>query len=312
MSLPNKVPPKVREEAAAWFIALSEKELDSSGQQSFDRWLRASPEHVRAFLRVSAIWDGAGSFKEHQPTRSAPRVLATWQKIAACFVLAFLAAAGAWWYLSPQTSTYETRAGEMRTVRLPDGSTVQINARSRIQSTFTAHERAVDLIAGEALFSVATDATRPFSVRSNSARVNAVGTQFDVYQKDSGTVVTVVQGAVSIRNSGSDVLVSGGEQAVAAAGAPTHVHPANVAAAIAWTEGQLVFDSTSLKEVAAEFNRVGLRRLVLEDSSILNLHMSGSFPAHDPSSLIAFLRARLGVTVEETKQEVRVRRAAKN
>jgi len=107
-------------------------------------------------------------------------------------------------------------------------------------------------------------------------------------------------------------LVSGGEQAVAAAGAPTHVPPAKVAAAIAWTEGQLVFDSTSLKEVAAEFNRVGLRRLVLEDSSILNLHMSGSFPAHDPSSLIAFLRARLGVTVEETNQEVRVRRAAKN
>jgi transmembrane sensor len=148
----------------------------------------------------------------------------------------------------------------------------------------------VDLIEGEALFSVAKESTRPFSVRSDSTRVRAVGTQFDVYRKENGTVVTVVQGAVSV----DEVLVSAGEQATASAHEPTHSHPTNVAAAIAWTAGQLVFDSTPLRDVAAEFNRVGSRRLVLVDDAMLDQHISGVFPANDPSTLVAFLHARFG------------------
>jgi transmembrane sensor len=227
----------------------------------------------------------------------------TWQKVAACLLFAAIIAAGGMWWLSPRAVTYETRAGELHTVKLPDGSTIQMNARSRIQSEFTARERTVDLIAGEALFSVAKDAERPFTVRSDSTRVRALGTQFDVYRKDSGSVITVVQGAVSV----DEVLVYAGEQATTTAHAPTQVHAANAATAIAWTEGQLVFDSTPLRDVAAELNRVGTRRLLLEDNSILNLHITGVFPANDPAALITFLRARFGVTVEETDQEIRLK-----
>jgi transmembrane sensor len=322
MSLSNRVPAQIREEAAEWFIALREEEVDASGRKSFDQWLRTSPDHVRAFLRISALWQGADVLvtntatgvsestqpvPREQPTGSSP----TWHKIAACILLAGMLAAGAVWWLSPRTLIYESGAGELRTVTLPDGSTVQINARSRIESTFSAKERAVELVTGEALFSVAIDATRPFSVRSDPAGIRAVGTRFDVYRKGRGTVVTVVQGAVSVRNAEHEVLVSEGEQTTAGARAPLNVHSTNVPAAIAWTEGQLVFDLTPLRDVVAEFNRVGLRRLVLEDSTLLDLHISGTFPAHDPSSLIAFLRARFGVTIEETNEQVRIRRTAK-
>ena len=323
MSVSNRVPAQIREEAAEWFIALREEEVDASGRKSFDRWLRTSPDHVRAFLRISALWQGAdmlvtniatgvGESTQPVPRGQATGSFPTWHKIAACILLAGILAGGAVWWLTPRTSIYESGAGELRTVTLPDGSTVQINARSRIEATFTAKERAVELVTGEALFTVAKDATRPFGVRSDPAGIRAVGTQFDVYKKGRGTVVTVVQGTVSVRNAGHEVLVSEGEQTTAGARTPLKAHSTNVPAAIAWTEGQLVFDSTPLRDVVAEFNRVGLRRLVLEDSSLLDLHISGSFPARDASSLIAFLRARFGVTIEETNEQVRLRRTATN
>jgi len=143
-------------------------------------------------------------------------------------------------------------------------------------------ERAVDLVAGQALFCVAKEVRRAFVVDSDGARVRALGTQFDLYRKHEGTVITVIQGQVSIEverlagqsahRQGSEaggptpaVLVSAGEQAVASSRSPVHPYPANVTDATAWTKGMLVFDSIPLSEAVAEFNRIGVRRLVVED-----------------------------------------------
>jgi transmembrane sensor len=358
----NKVHPQVREEATEWFVAFCEREVDASGRESFDRWLRTSPGHIQAYLQISALWQGAGLLVENieidieelaqralsednvlalsadnMPSKSSPgrrtnhqhpTASIAWQAIAACLLLVSAIAGGIVWWQLTRTPMYETGAAEQRTVRFPDGSTVQLNARSRIKLRFTAEQRAVDLIEGQALFSVARNPRRAFVVRSDAARVTAVGTQFDVYRKGGGTVVTVIEGQVAIgvdslpENSGhrqvsavrelasSPVLVSAGEQAVVTSRAPMHAYRTNLFAATAWTEGKLVFDSAPLREVVAEFNRIGLRRLVIEDDSLLDLHISGVFPAVDPSLLAGFLRQRFGVTVTETDEEMRVSGAA--
>src|SRR6185312_16380584 len=58
--------------------------------------------------------------------------------------------------------------------------------------------RDVELIEGQALFAVAHDVARPFIVSAGNAAVRAVGTQFDVYRKQTGTTVTVVEGRVAV------------------------------------------------------------------------------------------------------------------
>jgi ferric-dicitrate binding protein FerR (iron transport regulator) len=57
--------------------------------------------------------------------------------------------------------------------------------------------RDIELLSGQALFDVAKDPGRPFVVRSGGTEVRAVGTQFDVYKKHHGVVVTVIEGRVS-------------------------------------------------------------------------------------------------------------------
>jgi len=346
----NKLHPQLREEAAEWFVRFCEREVDASGLEAFDRWLRTSPQHVRAYLRISALWDSAGTMATEanveelvQRAVSERNVLAlpadetqskilsarransrhqpawrSWRVAAACLLFGVAIAAGVGWQLT-RTPTYQTGAAEERTVRLPDGSTVQLNARSRIKLYFTTGERAIDLVEGQALFSVASNPKRPFVVRSEAARVRAVGTRFDVYRKSSGMVVSVLEGQVAIRtNSSADavrggesrVLVSAGEQAIVTSTDPTRVYRANVSAATAWTEGKVIFDSLPLRDVVAEFNRIGLRRIVIEDQSCLDRRISGVFPAADPSFLVEFLRQRFGLTVTETEAEVRLKGAA--
>jgi transmembrane sensor len=331
----DKVNPQARERAAEWLVAFCEQEVDASGRESFDRWLRASPEHVRAYLQICALGETAGllestnidtealvrrALSEHNvwslsgeqrrsvssgtrfPQSLVPPVR---RAIAACFLFACAIGAGVIWWQLTRTPMYETGPAEQRTVRLPDGSTVQLNARSRIELHFTTQQRAVDLLEGQAMFSAARNPNRPFIVRSDVADVRAVGTRFDVYRKSSGTVVTVMEGTVAIgadslssaKEPASALLLSAGEQAVATSQRSIHAYRTNVFAATAWTEGKLTFDSAPLRDVVAEFNRVGSRRLTIEDASLLDLHVSGVFTAADSAQLVSFLRERFGVSL---------------
>lgn len=119
-------------------------------------------------------------------------------RIAACIAFVAAALAGLSWWSNVTMPTYATEIGEQRILRLPDGSSVELNSRSRIRVRFSAHERAVELIEGQALFGVAKDPQRVFLVKSGPAQVRALGTQFDVYRKQGGTVVTVVEGRVAV------------------------------------------------------------------------------------------------------------------
>jgi transmembrane sensor len=208
--------------------------------------------------------------------------------------------------------TYSTDIGEQRSISLADGSTVDLNSQSRIRVRYSEAERAVDLLEGEALFHVAKDRTRPFTVRSNTAQVRAVGTQFDVYRKRSETLISVVEGRVAVPNptarpSGGDIYLGAGEQLRVTHDATNKPEHPNIVNATAWRQRQLVFESASLAEVAEEFNRYNARHLVIENPEVCAFHISGIFSSTDPSSLVRFLRQRPGVLVSETPGEIRVK-----
>jgi transmembrane sensor len=254
---------------------------------------------------------------------------------ASLAALTVLALGGAWIWLALFSSFYSTGVGEQRSLELADGSTVSMNSKSRIHVRYSKAERAVDLIAGQALFHVAKDHSRPFVVSADGTRVRAVGTQFDVYERRAGTVVTVLEGEVAVLTPSPLVpLPKAGEGAgvsipVAANHAPAAAisllageqltvtprqakkaeHP-NTAAATAWTERRIVFESATLSEVAEEFNRYNERQLVIEDPGLYDFHISGVFSSTDPESLIRFLRERPGVKVTETDSQVRVARSS--
>jgi transmembrane sensor len=52
---------QIRDEAAEWFVRFCEEESDEPICKEFDAWLRASPQHVRAYLDISAFWEAAES-----------------------------------------------------------------------------------------------------------------------------------------------------------------------------------------------------------------------------------------------------------
>jgi transmembrane sensor len=224
---------QINDEAARWFVELRSGDIDARGRLAFDAWVRASPEHLRAFIEIAGLWryaadlDLRGRFSIEaliadvadegnvlsMPTRSGPaatsapppartiprlRRYMSFRVTAAAGVLLLVTASLVAWSLMAGRQVYATQVGEERTLRLADGSMLTLNSRSRVRVEFTKSTRSVDLLDGEALFHVAKNAARPFIVRAEGAFVRVIGTEFDVDKRSSGTVVTVVEGRVAV------------------------------------------------------------------------------------------------------------------
>lgn len=119
-----------------------------------------------------------------------------------------LAMAGAWLWWS-QPSSIEAPPGTYDTATLPDGSTVELNAGTQLSHSrgfntlpfVKDDERAVHL-SGEAYFQVA-DAPRPFVVTTSTARIEALGTEFNVRAhptSSSTTHVLLTEGRVRVQS----------------------------------------------------------------------------------------------------------------
>jgi transmembrane sensor len=217
-------------------------------------------------------------------------------RIAAAAAITLAVLAGASYFLwSPQR--FQTVLGEQRSVVLSDGSVVTLNTSSSIKVSMVKDRRTVTLLSGEALFQVAHDASRPFEVKTGDTTIRAVGTQFDVDSRAAGTTVTVVEGKVAVFTvpaGGSDGEVSNlplaaGEQLTVAPRSKSHTVRANVAAATAWTQRKLIFESRPLGEVVAEFNRYNRRSIDIRNPELRSQEVTGVFQADDPDSFMLFL-----------------------
>jgi transmembrane sensor len=209
--------------------------------------------------------------------------------------------------------------GEQRILTLVDGSVIELNTDSALKVRFTKHRRAIHMIKGEAFFRVAHDTSRPFVVSAGEASVKAVGTQFNVRMSSDSTLVSVVEGTVEVRDDTPDaeaasaaaesvVRVTTGEEASIRSVGPQdstkRLAVAKIAASSAqrsasWTRGRVEFENTPLVDVLSEFQRYRDVHVLIDDDSIRQLKLTGSFDAHDPDSALAYIATLPGMTVEE-------------
>jgi transmembrane sensor len=337
----------VATEASAWFIEFRTADMTTGDRTRFYEWLRRSPDHIQAYLEIAEGWaelptsdpehrldiqsiiararqsqDGnVVSLSPREPLLAKRKLLSTTALAASLAGVALVLGLAVWSYLN-HANTYRTGVGEQRTVRLLDGSTVELNALSSVRVRLSKNTREVDLREGQALFRVAKDPARPFLVHSGGTTVRAVGTQFDVYRKSTGTVVTVVEGRVAVAeadNAGGALdegnarpvtplfLVAGEQVTVPTQKAVAEKpQPADVAVATAWVQKRLIFEETPLAEVAVEFNRYNSRRLVIVDPQLRSVGISGVYSSTDPDSLLGFLRAQPNIALSEAGSEIRV------
>lgn len=308
MSLSRAPAERARQEAADWFARLKRRDVPTSDLKAFYQW-RKGPGNRDAYDEVDALWRRGATLEadpdiqnalrealERNPapddapssfTRCGPLKRS---RLMPSLVIAVIAVLGAYGYLAWGPRNYSTDIGEQRLIRLADGSTIELDTRSKVSVLYSGTRRDIRLTQGQALFDVAHDAARPFVVSVNDASVTALGTRFDVRRQGEELQVTLLRGAVEVRQhsrapGGVWRLAPG--QAISTrpqAGPPKSV---DVAAATSWTEGRLIFHAQPLSSAVAEVNRYNHEQIVLDVGTLANQPISGAFYARDGETFVA-------------------------
>ncbi|WP_454690269.1 FecR family protein [Achromobacter aloeverae] len=287
-----------------------------------ERWRAAAPAHEEAYRRATALWS-ATSADELQSQVDLPmgqterRAQARQNRRRA---LTLLGLTGISFFTAGSTRSYwslaiprvlETARGEMATETLPDGTVVDLAARTRAVVSYYPERREVRLETGAARFQVRHDPDRPFFVQTNWGHVRVLGTIFTV-SAHGAMVVEVAEGRVGVWTGGRDarmisaeteppVLLIAGQRVRADAGGlgvPGVVSPADVGA---WRRGWLIFDNELLSRVVATWNDYLDSPFRLDPSALSDqLRLTGSFPIRDPEAFLSSLPGILPVRVQRS------------
>jgi transmembrane sensor len=221
------------------------------------------------------------------------------QAIAA--TIAFVAVGGAWmgwehWWQQPTfAQAYATERGQQLAVTLLDdattGSTLHLDTATRLEARLYRDRREIHLREGQALFTVKSDAERPFHVRAGALRITVIGTRFSVRHTTTGldaghTVVNVEEGRVRLARVSANGqilpathtdLIAGDRVSANAQGQLGPVAGTSTSAIAAWRDGRISFEQTPLADAIAEFDRYGRTGLVVRDPAVAALPVGGSY-----------------------------------
>jgi transmembrane sensor len=323
MSLSTVPSDQAKAEAADWFARLNRRDVSSDDMEAFRLW-RKAPGHKEAYDAVDAFWRKSEALKDDPDlkailadavTRTSPKPQARRPMrlgYGLAFGLLLLASAGGGYALwAPKT--YATGIGEQRTVRLADGSTLTLDTGSKARVRLAKARRDIELVRGQAMFEVAHDATRPFIVTAGDTAVTALGTRFDVRRDGPGATVTLVKGAVEVREDAGAApriwrLAPG--QAVSTAAPTPKPIKIDAAAATSWTTGRLEFRNVALGAAVAEFNRYERRRIDLAQGPWVEDRVSGVFDVDDTETFVRSIAELHDLEVSHpSKSVIRLARA---
>ncbi len=197
----------------------------------------------------------------------------------------------------------QTEFGEIRSIVLPDGTAVTMNANSVISyPRFRFVKNRAVALTGEADFSVThLQSDQPFIVKTgNSLDVVVLGTQFTVYARQGESGVVLKKGKVQLQyvsgNGIKKLLMKPGDLFTANAVGVNELrnipNPENLSA---WKNHDYFFEGTSLREIAKLIkNNYGVD-IKFQNDSLAAKKITGTFHADTVVELFDVIAEMLGI-----------------
>ncbi len=337
---PHTMPDQIDWTAAAKYLA---GEGSASERAKFEAWLSENPDRAAlvsplasAFsssqapaVDVDAAWSKLRGEMEKSPVVAKERgrilslVPGIWsaprhKSRRAYWALPALAAAGlaavllprAWKEAFPPSAsvsefrTVATAAGERKSLTLDDGISVLLGPSTSLDIERAAGGKRRMSLNGEAYFTVRHDPRRRLSVRTASALIEDIGTEFNV-RSVAGvprTEVSVVEGIVALRSArgaSAPLELRAGSSGIVDADAPPRLSPGSERRdALAWTRGELVFRGTRMSEVALELDRWYGLQVSLSDPALGARTLSARFAGESGDTVVRVIAQTLGISYQ--------------
>ncbi|GAB2587442.1 FecR family protein [Spirosoma areae] len=220
-----------------------------------------------------------------------------------------------WWNNQhPADTIYRTTFGQVRTIKLPDGSRLTMNANTEVRfpGNWSAHEAREVWLKGEAFFRVVKRAGQSqtrFIVHTEEAQVEVLGTAFNVHSRHHEADVLLQTGSVRLFLTGADTVRSllmrpgDGVHFRPKTGQIDHrlVSPDRMAN---WTEGVLLLDHMTLQQLSQIIEDTYGRRVVIQSKALASRVLSGSLPTRNEQAFLEGIAITLNVPMHQENNQI--------
>lgn len=301
-------------------------EASTEEEEVLQLWLKEDPAHQREFEDFTLIWNDSAKAALHSfNTDNA------WQKISArispanegkvirmfpwkkaiAIAASVLIILGFFYFYNPASKTQwkEIVAGvSNKTIQLPDGTIITLRKGSSLSTpdNYGKDSRKVQL-KGEAYFQVYHDEKKPFYVTTSKSLIKDIGTAFLVENNDSIEKVVVTEGKISFSgkaDKATKLIVKAGEAAILKEQEPELkiIESKNV---LSWKTNLLVFDNTSLQQVAKDLeDYYNVDVILSEDLKAGGILVTAQFRNESLENVIKELHLFTGLSIRKQDHNI--------
>lgn len=308
-------------------------QLDNSERIELDLWLREKEEHVELYNNAKKLW-------EMSQSKISPNAIDTESALMHVKARANhfkstdsklmnkdlkVRSKTPFWYMAAAFAALLTtvivlfsiikkplndgmvlvEALEIKEVKLPDGSRVHLNVGSRMwhPEVFNDQVRPI-ILDGEAYFDVVPNPSKPFVIEASGARIEVLGTSFNVNARKGSTTVdvTVESGLVSVSNTGKsqEVRLQEGEigeyfKTYGTVEKRQNDNPNYMS----WRTKVLEFDQTTLTEVFLTLSQTYHTDLVIEATDIKHCRFSARFNNQELDVILEGLKTLFNLEIKQ-------------
>ncbi|MBV4473426.1 DUF4880 domain-containing protein [Pseudomonas sp. B2M1-30] len=308
---PQALDPAIVEQAIQWLVRLRFNQADEQTQRTFEHWLQQHPEHVLAWLRVETLGDEFAGVPAQLARQTLNGTHQGMRRRDSLKLLGILATVGtAAWLVRDYTpvpamlAQQRSSTGEQRRFQLDDGSLIQLNSDSSVDSDFDAQRRLIILRRGEIIVNVGADQhspqARPFWVQSRDGIMRAHSSRFLARELDDGTLVAAQEGSVTVfpgasQTDASRTVQAGNQLLFTSSSARTFSD--NGLDLWSWGDGVISARNMRLKDFIVELSRYrpGVLRCAEE---VADRRVSGTFQLADNDQVLALIAQSLRLHID--------------
>lgn len=280
MPPPSSLDPS--ETALHWFVRRRAENFSDAERDALESWLAASPEHHKYLQELERTWQTLDLLQERraemllappqQPVRARLPAWAWLSTLAAggCAALYFLL------LLPASLPHYETPALERKSVTLPDGTSIAMNADSAF-AVRGLQPLQIELLRGDIYLDVPSASSGQVEVRLGSVRIRDIGTRFAVQATATGGNVAVAEGAVQVSGSDDQRQLAAGHSLGFSNGRLTAERSVRLEDVALWRRGEWLLQETPVGDMVREVTRQTGIRVDLPDPAVSSLTVSGRF-----------------------------------
>ncbi len=252
---------------------------------------------------LSKFGDFEASRKERKAAKDRRLLFYRRKLLAACLVLVM--ALSAWLLIGMRSSMveYATDFGEWKSITLPDGSMVKLNANStlRTRKNWKNQEVRKVWLEGEAFFTVTkkNEGTLKFQVITDELTVEVLGTEFNVRNRQGETTVVLEEGSVRLDLQGEEAMMVPGE-IVKFKGSTREIVRETTETApdmTSWKNDVLVMEDTPVSQILQKVEEIYGVEVLIGNEAIKQERLTIGIPMKELDVVVPILEKSLEVKI---------------